>query len=249
MANATNNATTAETAVFSKGVRRVLGLSLHGWENTMVVFLIVAGFFALIAGAATWAVVRLQRIELADSRNEFDKYKLTVAGQVADAKKEGIEAGKTAGNALLKAAELEKEAATARLETEKIKAIVAWRTFSESQAKDLERVLATKPGSVNLRWTDGDPEALFLAIQVSQVLQKANWRVAAGSFKPANQMLFGLILPPEAGDDADTLRQALSAARVSFSSIPVPQDGASFNVSTIAGAPILMIGSRLPVVP
>jgi hypothetical protein len=40
------------------------GLSLHGWEISMVVFLIVAGFFALLAGAATWAIVRLQRIEL-----------------------------------------------------------------------------------------------------------------------------------------------------------------------------------------
>lgn len=143
----------------------------------------------------------------------------------------------------------EKDAANARLETEKLKAVVAWRTLSSANSLELERVLSAKSGSVNLRWTDGDPEALFLAIQISQVLQKAKWQVAAGSFKPANQMLFGLILPPDAGKDADTLRQAFTAAHISFSSVPVPQDGASFNVSTIAGAPFLMIGSRLPVVP
>ena len=148
-----------------------------------------------------------------------------------------------------KTSSLDAESAKSRLETEKLKAVVAWRTISAAQNTELEKVLSEGHGSVNLRWTDGDPEALFLAIQISQVLQKAKWQVAAGSFKPANRILFGLILPPDAGKDADTLRQAFSAAHLSFSSVPVPQDGASFNVSTIAGAPILMIGSRLPVVP
>jgi hypothetical protein len=148
-----------------------------------------------------------------------------------------------------KTSSLDAESAKSRLETEKLKAVVAWRTISTAQNIELEKVLSEGHGSVNLRWTDGDPEALFLAIQISQVLQKAKWQVAAGSFKPANRILFGLILPPDAGKDADTLRQAFSAAHLSFSSVPVPQDGASFNVSTIAGAPILMIGSRLPVVP
>ena len=148
-----------------------------------------------------------------------------------------------------KTSSLDAESAKSRLETEKLKAVVAWRTISTAQNTELEKVLSEGHGSVNLRWTDGDPEALFLAIQISQVLQKAKWQVAAGSFKPANRILFGLILPPDAGKDADTLRQAFSAAHLSFSSVPVPQDGASFNVSTIAGAPILMIGSRLPVVP
>jgi hypothetical protein len=50
IANATSKAMMAKTAVTLKEVRRVLGLSLHGWENAMVIFLIIAGFFALIAG-------------------------------------------------------------------------------------------------------------------------------------------------------------------------------------------------------
>jgi hypothetical protein len=79
--NPTNKAAIATTAATSKEVRRVLGLSLHGWENAMVISLIIAGFFALIVGAATWAVVRLQRIELAESKRELDEYKLTVEGK------------------------------------------------------------------------------------------------------------------------------------------------------------------------
>jgi hypothetical protein len=63
----------------SKDVRRMLGLSLHGWENTMVVTLIVAGAFAFAAGAATWAVVKLQRAELAHSTDELARYKADAA--------------------------------------------------------------------------------------------------------------------------------------------------------------------------
>jgi hypothetical protein len=135
------------------------------------------------------------------------------------------------------------------LETEKLKAVVAWRTISTAQNTELEKVLSAKPGSVNLRWTDGDPEALFLAIQLSQILGKAHWQVAPGSLKPANRIMFGVIVPPVAGDDATTLREGLAAAKIAYSAVSFPQEGASFNVSTIPGAPFLMVGSRLPVVP
>jgi hypothetical protein len=63
----------------------MLGLSLHGWENAMVVFLIVAGFTAFVAGAATWAVVRLQRIAIEEAKLESDKYKLDTSKQIAEA--------------------------------------------------------------------------------------------------------------------------------------------------------------------
>src|SRR3954453_12195944 len=84
--NASTSAPTQPTATLSKMVnRRMLGLSLHGWENWMVTFLIIAGLFALAAGFATWAVVRLQRIELAESAKEFERYKISAAKDVAEA--------------------------------------------------------------------------------------------------------------------------------------------------------------------
>jgi hypothetical protein len=233
----------------SKRVNMIWGLSLQGWEDLMRGSLLVVGVFGLIAGLSTWYVVKLQRAEIAHSAIELEEYKSDAAVKVEEAKKEGIEAGKTAGNALVRAAELEREAATARLETEKLKAVVAWRTFSETQGKELEKVLSAKSGSVNLRWMDGDPEALFLAIQLSQILQKAHWQVAPGSLKPANGIMFGFVLPPVAGEDAQILREALTAAKVAFSAVPFSQQGASFNVSEIPGAPFLMVGSRMPIVP
>jgi len=147
------------------------------------------------------------------------------------------------------AKQLEKEAANARLDTEKLKTVVAWRTLSAEQNSELKNVLSQKPGAVNLRWMDGDPEALFLAIQISQILQKAKWNVAAGALKPANSIAFGVVLPPDTRNDAQTLREALTAARIAFSSVPLPAGGLSLNVSTISDAPVLLIGSRLPITP
>src|SRR5436309_579822 len=84
--NPTNNTAIAETAIVSKRVRRMFGLSLHGWENWMIGSLIIAAAFALIAGFSTWAVVRLQRVELAESNeriarlnNETEKLRKQVA--------------------------------------------------------------------------------------------------------------------------------------------------------------------------
>jgi hypothetical protein len=235
------------TAILSNKVRRMLGLSLHGWENAMVVFLIVAGFFALIAGAATWAVVRLQRIELAESQKAFNEYKLAAEGKVAEAKTEGIKAGEKAGNALVRAAELEKEAANAKLETERLKATVAWRSISPEIAASLEKILSATPGSVNLRYTDGDPEALFLAIQISNVLAKSKWQVAPGALKIGNSLTFGFVLPDGESADGKTLRAAFAAAKIPFSvQLPQANTMAGFNMSMIPGASILMVGSRTP---
>jgi hypothetical protein len=96
---------------------------------------------------------------------------------------------------------------------------------------------------------DGDPESLFLAIQISQILTKAKWKVAPGAVKPANAIVFGIGLPDASGIDAQTLRRSFSAAGLSFSTDPLPPIGVSFSVSTINGAPTLMVGSKTPALP
>lgn len=227
----------------------MFGLGLDSWNNLVVVFLGIGAIAAIFVGISTYAVVRLQKAEAKDTNDAFELYKLGVATQVADAKREGIEAGKSAGNALVRAAELEKEAANARLETEKIKKVVAWRVISPEDSLKLEQALSTKPGSVNLRYTDGDPESLFLAIQISQILTKAKWQVAPGALKPSNAIVFGINLPDADGIDAQTLRGAFSTAGIRFSINALPLGGVGFMISTIAGAPTLMVGSKLPTLP
>jgi hypothetical protein len=170
-------------------------------------FLFSLSNIVLVVGAAAVLIGTIGSIKMGSVREYFSDIRIS-------------ENERETSKANVRAAGLEKEAANARLETEKLKAVVAWRTISATQNGEMERVLSAKPGSVNLRWMDGDPEALFFAIQISQVLQRAHWSVAPTSFKPANGIMFGFVLPPVAGDDAQTLREALTTAKLPFSAVP-----------------------------
>jgi hypothetical protein len=214
-----------ENTTFSKRVRRMFGLSLESWNTIMLVSLGVGAIAAFAVVVSTSAVIKLQKQESTDASLAFEQYKLGVARQ-------------TAG--------LEKEAAVARLETEKLKEVVAWRTLPTETASELEKILAVNPGSVNLRYSDGDPESLYFAIQISQILSQAHWKVASGALKiPA--VVFGIVLPNASGADAETLRKAFSVAKIPYSANPLPSGPMlGFSISTIAGAPMLMVGSRTP---
>jgi hypothetical protein len=225
------------------------------WSGAMLLSLLLAFVVAGLVAAATAGVIVVQKREAIAAKAELERYKSAADGKIADARREGIDAGKKATDAELKAAQaneraagLEKEAALAQLETEKIKAVVAWRTLEPKAAASLESALAAHPGSVNLRWTDGDPEAMFLAIQFDQLLNKAHWKVAAGASKLGGMLPFGIHVPQESSTDGKVLRAALSAAQIPFTAVPWPPStgGLEFNTSRIDGAPELYIGSRHP---
>src|SRR5262245_12164319 len=62
-------------------------------------------------------------------------------------------------------AEARAETEKAKLEQERIKEALAWRTLTPEMTAILTESLGKNPSNVNIRYTDGDPEALFLAIQ------------------------------------------------------------------------------------
>jgi hypothetical protein len=250
-------------------------MSLEGWKAFFEIGGVVLLLLTFASGAGALIVNNrlnaIQAKELGDFRIKFEEEQqktalaqreaaeakqiaggfeiaISTANQraaEANAKAEGFRLDIAKANE--QAAKLEKEAVAAKLETEKLKQVVAWRIIPPEATAKLEKVLSGRPGSVNLRYTDGDPEALFLAVQVSQVLGKAKWQVAPGAVKFSNAIQFGVALPDSTGADAQTLRSAFEAAKISFSIGPLPQGGSSFSVSTIPGAPTLMIGSRMPV--
>jgi hypothetical protein len=156
----------------------------------MVIFLIIAGGFALLAGGATWAVVRLQRIEIVESKREFDLYKLAAETSVADAKKEGLKAGEAAANALVRAAELEKETvslklgvATADARAKEAELKLLWlRKQMEPRVIDGEAFVSAIKGrpksKVELLYVREDPDSFKLAQQIFWYLANAGWDCA-----------------------------------------------------------------------
>jgi hypothetical protein len=157
-----------EKTTFSRKVRRVFGLDLHSWEQLMLLSLGVAGLIAIAVFLTTASVVILQRHETADAKNELDEYKLTVEAKVADAKKEGIEAGKTAGNALVRAEEL--KAANLALE-----ARIAPRRLELSQQQKIADALVKFSGRhVAVASYAQDAESAILGQQFIEILAAAH---------------------------------------------------------------------------
>jgi hypothetical protein len=181
------------TAIVLKRDRRLLGLSLHGWENAMVVFLIVAGFFALIAGAATWAVVRLQRIEISASKGEFERYKVDAAtelgaaradadAKIANANKTIAEARAETAKALAETAAANKQTAELKLALEREIAARQPRTIKSEQREQILSILrsdSAPKGDVIVLWKLFDEEAEQFGKQVLSLLKDAGFNAKA----------------------------------------------------------------------
>jgi hypothetical protein len=123
-------------------------------------------------------------------------------------------------------AEARAETERAKLEQERIKAALAWRTLTPEMTAKLTENLSKSPSNVNIRYTDGDPEALFLAIQFANILQKAKWQTGLGALKIQNTLLFGIWIPGN-GAPTQTLRDSFAAALVPFSAETLPPTGIS----------------------
>jgi hypothetical protein len=203
----------SENTNFLKRLSRmsIFGLGLHSWEHLMLLSLAIAGLIAVAVFVTTTSVVLLQRREAAQTQHEFDEYKLTVEGQVAAAKQEGIEAGKAAGNAILRAAELEKEAANARLETERLKKEVSWRDVMPSQATELAVLLIGKSMQIVFHWGAGDAESSYFAHRLAEALTKAGQQVMGGG--PVGQLgqeRHGLLVAGYKADEVQTISDVLT---------------------------------------
>ena len=130
----------------------------------MVVSLIIAGFFALIAGAATWAVVRLQRIEIVESKKEFEQYKLEAGERIETAKADAAEATRSAEGEKLARLKLEEKLAPRRLK--------------ERQQQIIGRVLVAFAGkTVRLESYGLDAESAIVGLQIKSALALANINV------------------------------------------------------------------------
>jgi len=124
----------------------------------------IAAIVAAMAAASAIAVwfftngsLNVHKREAAASEQDFVAYKLKIQGKVADAAKAGLEAGRTASDALIKIAEAneraasyEKEAAIARMETEKIKLGVSSRVFSDRQIEIIVKNLKKENYAINI---------------------------------------------------------------------------------------------------
>ncbi|WP_429041164.1 hypothetical protein [Bradyrhizobium elkanii] len=184
----TAEATKIESTAFSRKVRRsVFGIGLHGWEQLMLLSLGVTGLIAFAVAFTTASVVILTRHETAEAKRELEEYKLTVEAKVADATARGIEAGKSAGAALVRAADLEKQAEQLRKDTAEANARAAQASLQVEYLKKLRgprsvpynalNALRSMPSRTAQIWYAKDSDdAEDLAANIAGALQHAGWK-------------------------------------------------------------------------
>jgi hypothetical protein len=136
-----------QTTTLSKRVKMIWGFSLHGWEDVMRFSLAIVGIFGLIVGLATWFVVKLQRVEIEQSRIELETYKVEAGEKIAASVAVGEKAQENAAIAIAETAKAKERAAELTFETEKLR------------KENLDLQLAVAP-RVLLISTFGDQDAL-----------------------------------------------------------------------------------------
>jgi hypothetical protein len=143
----------------------IWGLSLHGWEDVMRGSLAIVGVLGLLVGLSTFFVVTLQREEIAESAKLLDEYKSDAGERIASADAAGKAAQADAAQAVAETARanertalLEREAAQARAEQERLKATMAWRRITAAQFETLNRILRGHPMKVWVSSLSDDPE-------------------------------------------------------------------------------------------
>ena len=164
-------------------VRSLLwGIDLQSWEQWMLAALGVAALAAVSVVVTTAAVVVLTRSAAERAKQELDAYKSTAEAQVAEAKREGMAAGQKAGNAILRAAELEKEASALEADNLSLQtalrprrlSFIGW-TNDPNKVSAIYEPLKKFKGTIAFIQVVPDFEARLFAQDISQVLTSAEW--------------------------------------------------------------------------
>lgn len=212
----------------------------------------------IVAGAAIWSA-RLSNRESTRKEEELEKYKKAAELRIEEVKKSAKaadaraeEAKKTAegfklsiATANASAEVARRDAEVAKLEQEKLKAQLSWRTIPVADADRMLPILSATPSSVVLAYTANDPESLSLTIQLSMVFAKAGWETIAQSRTYNDQLLMGLFINGS-GPEAESVRRAFNSVGAAFSSESVPTPPYAMNVRIPEPPVLVMIGCKQP---
>lgn len=184
------------------------------WLDERIWAAIATGLGMLAAGAAVWALILANKsndkkdAELLAFQRQSEVSIIAAAAQAKVAEARAAEARGVAAKAEQKAAEAsnnlaqanaaaalaQKDAAEARLETVKIKALVAWREISSENRARFKQLLDSLPkGPVRVESVASNPEAANFARLISEMLSESGFTVT-NNF--GSHMLFG---PPPIG--------------------------------------------------
>lgn len=229
MSAATEMPETIESA--SKAVPvLIFGLTSSTWDKALIASLIVAAIAAVAVGFTTAASIIAHQQETIASDESLDRYKEFAAGKIAEAHTAGIEAGKEAGNALVKAGDANMEAARAHqraaetelaLEQERVQRLrleqmIQQRKITETQCSAIVDSLRASKFKENVWVTTvrTDVEAIYYASLLADCLKKTDINVS-GPFTTWERAA-GVSLLRNSNYDLQPISNALASGGIEF---------------------------------
>jgi hypothetical protein len=142
------------------------------------------------------------------------------AAEASNANLRAAQAEVKAAEANERAAMLVKEAAEARVETERIRATISWRYLSEKQLTGLLDALTPNGGLIVIQFEESDPDSQSFARQLAAAFRLANWTVSLTMIRLA-ELRHGVIVEyddryPAMKRGADEIAVAMTAAAIGF---------------------------------
>lgn len=159
--------------------------------------------------------------------------------------------------ATIAAGEAHERAATAELETEKLRAQFSWRRLSAGQIEKFLALLADKPKfSIRIEYVGNDPESNSFAHEIGGLFKTSGWKVGYTSASYAGAVTFGLCVPLYAPPNLDACgiaRMAFAAASIEIrgGSAPTWFMGAGEGDTILVGSPCahLYVGPKAALPP
>lgn len=217
----TVNAPMTETISNANAAASTLFLGHNGewWDFWLIISVIIAALAATAIGVATVGSIVSHKREAKSAEEALDRYKLETEKKISEANE---------------------RAEDARLEQERLKQLVKWRTVSPEDMKVLTTELAKGGGEIDIAFAPSDPESEYFALKIigndgfaavnnsSGVLK---WRVYLHPWT-SHGMFFGIAIPGPENDQVKFLRRAFSAAHIDFSTENPPEEVSPVTIGT-----------------
>lgn len=188
-----------------------LGISIRDWLTYTNVAYLLSLLLTFALTATLWRVsVSAQN----EADNELDRYKKGAELSIAQAN-ERVELAR-------------RDAALARLETEKLKSTLQWRILdTETKARLRTALQASSNKHIHIALVFGDPESIWLGQQFAAEFASAGWSLTAQAVPLTDTIATGISIPREPHEYNDELRGIFSSVGIPVGDYNTPVPGIS----------------------
>ena len=187
--------------------------AVSSWSGVLAVWFTA---LAALAGCIAWYFAGLSAKAKEDS---LERFKKSADTRIAVSEEQAAKAHATAAETNERAAILAKEAAEARLELERLKSRLAWRTITDEDATKFVAFVAAAPKcKTPITYLTNDEEVAGFVMQLAQLLRRAGYEAPSGfsemtSRMPIGGVMVGIILNIKDANDqaAIALQRGLEA--------------------------------------